>query len=555
MINFLYRESLNEGVTPFFVFKIHEYDVIDVDKIAFYNVNKFINQLILILIGERWIITLSSQVILNADVRKGVIDKNIYGHFSEHLGRCIYEGLWVGEDSIIPNTNGIRNDVLEALKNISIPVLRWPGGCFADEYHWMDGIGPREDRKKMINTHWGGLVENNHFGTHEFMMLCEMLGCEPYINGNVGSGTVQEMSEWVEYLTFEGMSPMSKLREENGRKEPWKVKYFGVGNESWGCGGNMRPEYYADLYRRYQTYVRNYGDNKIHRIACGPNADDYNWTEVLMREATPFMDSITLHYYTIPGVVWEEKGPATGFNEAEWFATLEHTLRMDELITRHSTIMDKYDPAKRVGLIVDEWGTWYDVEPGSNPGFLYQQNTIRDALVAGVTLHIFQKHNDRVRMANLAQLVNVLQAVILTEGDKMLKTPTYHVFDMFKVHQDAERLDLVVTSNTYTMNGKDLPEVSLSASINKEGTIHISLCNLNHAASSSVSLQLRGVATTEFDIQGTTLTADKIDAHNTFDSTDTVAPKPFDAFKLESEQLTIELPPMSVTVLQLQPKA
>lgn len=355
--------------------------------------------------------------VLNADVGQGTINRNIYGHFSEHLGRCIYEGIWVGEDSPIPNTNGIRSDVVEALKNIKIPVLRWPGGCFADEYHWKDGIGPRADRKRMVNTHWGGVVENNHFGTHEFMELCRQLECEPYINGNVGSGTVQEMSEWVEYLTFGGESPMSLLRAENGREEPWKVTYFGVGNENWGCGGNMRPEYYADVYRRYQTYVRNYGDNKIHRIACGPNSDDYNWTEVLMREAARFMDSLTLHYYTVPGE-WQNKGPATGFAEREWFTTLRKTLHMDELITRHSVIMDKYDPERRVGLIVDEWGTWYDVEPGTNPGFLYQQNTIRDALVAGLTLNIFHKHHQRVRMANIAQTVNVLQAVILTEGEK-----------------------------------------------------------------------------------------------------------------------------------------
>lgn len=526
---------------------------IDDTIVTIYNINKFINQLTFILINGRWFFNLSSQGILNGDVRKGVIDKNIYGHFSEHLGRCIYEGMWVGEDSKIPNTKGIRNDVLEALKNLSIPVLRWPGGCFADEYHWKDGIGVPEDRKTMVNTHWGGVVENNHFGTHEFMMLCDMLGCEPYINGNVGSGTVQEMAEWVEYLTFEGISPMAKLRAENGRQEPWKVKYFGVGNENWGCGGNMRPQYYADLYRRYQTYVRNYGDNKIHRIACGPNVDDYNWMEVLMREATPYMDSITLHYYTVPGPRWEEKRLATGFAEDEWFETLDKALHMDELITRHSTIMDKYDPDKRVGMIVDEWGTWYEVEPGTNPGFLYQQNSIRDALVAGATLHIFHNHNERVRMANLAQLVNVLQAVILTEGDKMLKTPTYHVLDMFKVHQDAERLDLSLTAtSTYKYGDKEIPEVSVSASINKDGNIHISLCNLNPNATSTVSLQLRGVMTDNVKIVGTTLTGDTMDAHNTFDHTDRVAPKPFSSFKLEAGELSVELPAMSVTMLELK---
>ncbi|MEK4008391.1 MULTISPECIES: alpha-N-arabinofuranosidase [unclassified Paenibacillus] len=497
---------------------------------------------------------MAERIVLNTDIRKGKIDRNIYGHFAEHLGRCIYEGIWVGEDSPIPNTKGIRNDVVEALKEMKIPVLRWPGGCFADEYHWKDGIGPSEERKRMINTHWGGAVENNHFGTHEFMLLCEMLGCEPYINGNVGSGTVQEMSEWVEYLTFNGVSPMAELRQKNGQEDAWSVKYFGVGNENWGCGGNMRPEFYADLYRQYQTYVRNYGDNKIHRIACGANADDYNWTEVLMREATRFMDSITLHYYTLPNSDWNHKGAATGFGTDEYFTTLKKALFMDELVTRHIAIMDKYDPEKRVGLIVDEWGTWYDVEPGTNPGFLYQQNTIRDALVAGLTLNIFHKHSDRVRMANIAQTVNVLQAVILTEGEKMLLTPTYHVFNMYKVHQDAELLELTVDSPVYSYEGVEIPEVSASASVNAEGIIHVSLCNLNHASSAVLPLALRGLAG-QASVSGTTLAGASIDAHNSFEQPEAVTPQAFSAFKLEGDTLTVELPPMSVTVLAITPQA
>ncbi|MBQ4901861.1 alpha-N-arabinofuranosidase [Paenibacillus sp. Marseille-P2973] len=494
------------------------------------------------------------QGVLNADLGQGSINRNIYGHFSEHLGRCIYEGIWVGEDSPIPNTNGIRNDVLEALKKIKIPVLRWPGGCFADEYHWKDGIGPKEARKEMINTHWGGVVENNHFGTHEFMDLCAQLGCEPYINGNVGSGTVQEMSEWVEYLTFGGKSPMSDLRSQNGHEEPWKVTYFGVGNENWGCGGNMRPEYYADLYRRFQTYVRNYDDNKIHRIACGPNSDDYNWTEVLMREAGRFMDSITLHYYTVPKD-WNNKGGATGFDEELWFETLKKALHMDELITRHSTIMDKYDPEGRVGLIVDEWGTWYDVEPGTNPGFLYQQNTMRDALVAGLTFHIFHKHSGRVRMANIAQTVNVLQAVILTEGEKMILTPTYHVFDMYKVHQDAELLELSLDGGSYKMGDEEIPAVTATASRDAQGAIHISFCNLQADSANQVKLDLRGLASCEPSITGSTLTGDKIDAHNTFEQPEAVAPRAFTDFVLENGTLSVTLPAMSVTTLELAVKA
>ncbi|MBT2757366.1 alpha-N-arabinofuranosidase [Mesobacillus foraminis] len=495
---------------------------------------------------------MKNSIVINADIEKGKINKNIYGHFAEHLGRCIYEGIWVGEDSEIPNTNGIRNDVLEALKNIQIPVLRWPGGCFADEYHWKDGVGPREDRKRMVNTHWGGVVENNHFGTHEFMMLCELLGTEPYICGNVGSGTVQEMSEWVEYMTFEGESPMANCRRENGRDEPWKLKYFGVGNENWGCGGNMRPEYYADLYRRYQTYVRNYGDNKVYKIAGGANIDDYNWTEVLMKNAHWLMDGLSLHYYTIPGDFWLGKGSALDFEEDEWFITMKKSLHMEELIKKHGTIMDKYDPEKRIGMIIDEWGTWFDVEPGTNPGFLYQQNSIRDALVAGLHFNIFHKHSDRVQMTNIAQTVNVLQAMILTEGEKMILTPTYHVFEMFKVHQDAKLLAVDSLVNEYEYKDEKLPQVSVSASKNDEGKVHISLCNIDHKNEAQLELDVRGLGVTAANVSGRILTAGSMNAHNTFEEPENVKPVAFEQVSVNENKLSITLPPMSVVVLAIE---
>ncbi|MDG5471617.1 alpha-N-arabinofuranosidase [Jeotgalibacillus sp. ET6] len=492
-----------------------------------------------------------NKVTINADLEQGKINKNIYGHFAEHLGRCIYEGIWVGEDSPIPNTNGIRNDVAEALKNLHIPVLRWPGGCFADEYHWKDGVGPREQRKRMVNTHWGGVVENNHFGTHEFMMLCEMLGTEPYICGNVGSGTVQEMSEWVEYMTFNGESPMADWRRQNGREKPWKLTYFGVGNENWGCGGHMRAEYYADLYRQYQTYVRNYGENKLYKIAGGASTADYHWTEVLMREAAPMMDGLSLHYYTTPGDFSKKKGSALDATEQEWFITLQKAMYMKELISKHAVIMDKYDPEKRVGMIIDEWGTWFDVEPGTNPGFLYQQNTIRDAVVAGVHFHLFHEHNDRVQMANIAQTVNVLQAMILTEGEKMILTPTYHVFEMFKVHQDAVKLEMDVKCDTYELNGEQLPSVSASASRSKEGNVTISLCNLNYREESVVSIQLRGLVGEINEVSGRVLTGNEANAHNTFEEPHRVQPGELESFTLQDGELTVTLPAMSVSVLTI----
>ncbi|AGB41663.1 alpha-L-arabinofuranosidase [Halobacteroides halobius DSM 5150] len=491
-----------------------------------------------------------NKLILNADVEKGKINKNIYGHFAEHLGRCIYKGIWVGEDSEIPNTGGIRTDVLEALKKLDIPVLRWPGGCFASEYHWKDGVGPREERPEIINTLWGGVVENNHFGTHEFFDLCDRLGAEPYICGNVGSGTVQEMQQWVEYMTFDGQSPMADWRRENGRDEPWKLKYFGVGNENWGWGGFMRPEYYADLYRRYQTFVRDYGDNEIYRIACGANVDDYNWTDVLMREASDFMDGLSFHYYVHPGG-WDNKKAATGFAEDEWFETMQKTLRMDELLTKHSTIMDKYDPDKEVGLIVDEWGGWYKVKEGTNPGFLYQQNTLRDALLAGVTLNIFNDHSDRVQMANIAQTVNVLQSMVLTDKEKMILTPTYHVFEMYKVHQDATLLSLDLQSEEYKYKDEEIPAVSASASKDDEGTINITICNMNPNQEVKINSRLAGVEGNLADITGRVLTAPELDTHNTFDNPELVEPTEFTNANLTEDGFEVVLPEKSVVLLSL----
>ena len=440
-----------------------------------------------------------NQLTINADLGSKTINRHIYGHFAEHLGRCIYGGIYVGEDSSIPNTRGMRNDVVAALRNLNIPNLRWPGGCFADEYHWMDGIGPQANRPKMVNTHWGGVTEDNSFGTHEFLELCEQLECEPYICGNVGSGTVQEMQQWVEYITFDGISPMADLRRENGRSEPWRIKYWGVGNENWGCGGNMRPEYYADEYRRFQTYVRNFGDNKIFKIAGGASDSNYHWTETLMsrtqeRNGRFLMNGLSLHYYSLGGS-WPPRLAATGFAEEDWFVILRDARHMDELLQRHTTIMDQYDPEKEVGLIVDEWGTWYTVEPGTNPGFLYQQNTMRDALVAALHFDIFHRYCDRVQMTNIAQTVNVLQAMILTEqgGDRLILTPTYHVFEMYKVHQDATLLPLTLTSDEYTFGDTTIPAISATASRDSAGRVHLSLSNADPNTDHTVTCTLRGI--------------------------------------------------------------
>jgi len=479
-----------------------------------------------------------AKVTVNTRRSVGTVNRNLFGHFSEHLGRCIYGGLYVGEDSPIPNVDGIRTDVAEALKNIKVPVLRWPGGCFADEYHWRDGVGPKEQRKRMVNTNWGYVVEDNSFGTHEFMNLCRQIGCAPYVNGNVGSGTVREMAEWVEYLNSDGLSSVVQERVDNGHKEPFDVKYFCVGNESWGCGGNMRPEYYADEYRRYQTYCRNYGKNELFRIACGPSEGDYRWTEVLMQNAARFMDALTMHYYTVIGPDWQHKGSATQFTTEDYYKTLRKALAIEPIIRGHLQIMDRYDPQHKVGLIVDEWGTWFDVEPGTNPGFLYQQNTMRDALVAALTLNVFMSHCDRIVMANIAQTVNVLQAVVLTEGDRMALTPTYHVFDLYKAHQDARAADCFVESDA-AAQGVD--RLYASASV-KDGALTLTLANTSADQPLEAAVTLDGF--TAKTVSGRIL-AGAMDDYNDFETTK-LALKPFTGVKLENGGLTVSLPACAV---------
>lgn len=499
-----------------------------------------------------------AKLVINPNRQVSKINKEIYGHFSEHLGRCIYEGIYVGEDSVIENVNGMRTDVVNALKEIRVPLLRWPGGCFADEYHWMDGVGPKEGRKKMINTHWGGVLEDNSFGTHEFFELCRQLGCETYINGNLGSGTVREMSEWVEYMTFDGVSPMADLRAENGHKEPWKIDFFGVGNENWGCGGNMNPDYYANEYRRYQTYVRDYyPKHRIKKICGGANVDDYGWTsEVLatcFRHSQPFqhgfMDGLSLHYYVHPEG-WEKKGSATEFDEKIWYKTLSKAFYMEELIVRHGAIMDEYDPNKEIGMIVDEWGTWYNVEPGTNPGFLYQQNTMRDALVAAITLNIFNKHSDRVKMANLAQMVNVLQSVILTEGDKMLKTPTYHIFDMYKYHQDGMLLDSSIETETVGVDEEfKVPNLTESVSVDADGVIHITVANL----SVDKDYEVDGIIV---DKKAKTVTGEilrnEMHAMNTFEEPERVYKERMDGIEITDRGMKFTVPACSVVHLAMK---
>lgn len=492
-----------------------------------------------------------AQVTVSVDAAKpgAVINKDIYGQFAEHLGHGIYEGMWVGTDSRIPNTRGWRKDVVGALKDLHVPVVRWPGGCFADEYHWREGIGPRSARPVKVNTNWGGVAENNAVGTHEFFDLVDQIGADAYVNANLGTGTAQEAAEWIEYMTSQGQSTLAQLRAKNGHAAPFKVAYFAIGNESWGCGGNMRPEYYADLYKQWNTFIKPTGPHP-KMIASGGNDSDTTWTDVLSRDLKGRTDAISFHYYTLPTGEWKVKGAAVGFPESEWFSTMARTLKMEDHIRANVAILDKNDPDKKIAFDVDEWGTWYDVEAGTNPGFLFQRNTLRDAVVAALNFNIFQAHADRVRMTAIAQMVNVLQAMIITDKDKMMLTPTYWAYKMYVPFQDATSLPVALTNNTvYGSNGHGVPGISASAARGKDGKTYIALVNTNPHDATDVVLNVAGQ--TVNTVRGEVLTADAMDAHNTFDNKQAVKPAPFSA-TATGGKLTLKVPAKAVLVVAVE---
>ena len=486
------------------------------------------------------------------------IDRHIFGQFAEHLGKGIYEGVWVGPASPIPNTRGIRNDVVAALKAIKVPNVRWPGGCFADEYHWRNGIG--RDRSVTLNPNWGGVTEDNTFGTHEFMDFLGQIGSEAFLSINLGTGSPQEAAEWLEYMTASPTTTLGKERAANGRAEPYKVAFLGLGNESWDCGGNMSPEYYLSQMKVYSRFVRNFNpaqqtSNQMLKIAVGPGGSGPRWTawtETIMKAWKRHtwswdIEGLSLHHYTV--VDWNAKHKSVGFGEAEYGQFLKSTLEMDRIISEHSAIMDTYDPEKKIALVVDEWGAWYAPLPGSNPGFLVQQNSLRDAILASLNLNIFARHADRVRMANIAQMVNVLQAMILTDKEKMVLTPTYHVFRMYVPFQDATSVAVSFDAGTYTHGDVTLPRVDAIAAKDAAGVLWLAVTNIDPTRPVEVSARLAGI--TAKTVSGETLTAAAVDSVNSFEAPGTVAPKPFSA-KLVGNELTLTLEPKSVTVVSIR---
>jgi len=478
------------------------------------------------------------------------IPAEIYGQFAEHLGRCIYDGIWVGKNSDIPNQDGYRTDVFNALKDLEIPVLRWPGGCFADTYHWRDGVGPTAQRPRIKNVFWGGTMEDNSFGTDEFFTLCERLGCKTYLSVNVGSGTVKDMNDWLEYITGTEDCPNVNLRKQNGREKPYRIDYMGIGNESWGCGGNMTPEFYSDLYRQYSGYALLYSNNTNPvRVASGSNDFDYNWTKVLMNKCHNNMEHISLHYYVLPIRDWNNsKGPDRGFQEDQYFSVIRDGYKMDELIKNHVAVIEGID--KKIKLDVDEWGIWTDQEPGSIPGHLYQQNTMRDALLATTTFDIFHKYGNKLGMCNIAQIVNVLQSMILTKGNKMVLTPTYHAFKMYAVHQNAEYVPVEYISPKYTYNGESINAISATMS-KKNGAYHLSVSNVDAKNANTVTIDLGKLgakAITKAEI----LTSKNFNDYNSFENPDVVKTAEFKGASIKKGILTINLPKASVVTIELK---
>lgn len=495
---------------------------------------------------------------LDASKTGAKIDRNLFGQFAEHLGHGIYDGIWVGTDSPIPNTRGIRNDVVTALKALKVPNVRWPGGCFADEYHWRDGIGSK--RVVRLNPNWGGVIEPNTFGTHEFMDFIDQIGSEAYVSVNIGSGTPHEAADWFEYMTAAQSTTLAQERVANGHPAPYKIGYVGLGNESWDCGGNMTPDYYESQMKIYSRFVRNYNPAQqdgqhMLKIAVGPGGEEQrfiDWTETVMKAYQHHgwswdIEGLSMHNYTV--MDWQNKFTSTGFGENEYAHFLKGTLAMDGLINRYSEIMDKYDPQKKVALFVDEWGSWYAPLPGSNPGFLVQQNSLRDAVLAALNLNIFARHADRVRGANIAQMINVLQAMILTDKEKMVRTPTYYVFKMYVPFQDATFVPVTFDAGTYTHDNVSLPRVDAIAAKGRDGKLWLEITNVDPNQPAEIELNVAGMSAKS--ATGETLTAPKVDSINTFDAPNTVVPKPI-SVKAQGGKLTLKLDPRSITVVSVE---
>jgi alpha-L-arabinofuranosidase len=497
------------------------------------------------------------EIRIQTDQPGAPIDRNVFGQFAEHLGSGIYDGIWVGKDSRIANVRGIRSDVVAALRRLHVPNVRWPGGCFADEYHWRDGVGPASMRKSTVNSNWGGAIETNAFGTDEFMDFTSQIGSDAYISLNVGSGTPAEAAAWMAYMTADARTTAGRERAANGHAAPYNVRFVGIGNESWGCGGSMSPDYYVSQLKLYSRFAHNLnpahaGEHSMWSIAVGADGANTDYVEAVMRawKERPWswdMEAVSLHSYTSAG--WPPKHPSTGFDEAEYALLLADTLHMDTLISRAATIMDRYDPHKKIALAVDEWGAWLAPLAGTNPGYLVQQNSLRDAILAALNLNIFARHADRVKMANIAQMINVLQAMIMTRGEKIVLTPTYHVFRLYVPFQDATFLPVRLAAGVYSSGSAKLPRVDAIAARDGQGRVWLAAVNLD--AHESVTLHLATSAGEARSAVGEVLTAARVDSVNTFEAPEVVKPVAVSAQRTP-RGLALALPSKSVAVVEIR---
>ena len=473
------------------------------------------------------------RITVHAAVEIGTIRPDLHGHFAEHLGSCIYGGLWVGPKSPIPNIRGFRTQAVEYLKAVGIPVLRWPGGCFADDYHWRDGIGPLDKRPKSVNIHWGNYVEDNSFGTHEFLDLCRLIGAEPYLAGNVGSGTPQELRDWVEYCNYPSGSSLSDERARNGSPEPFRVRCWGVGNENWGCGGRMTPEEYAGHYRRFATFVRPLGDTRPFLIACGPSGNNPDWSRRFMNsvDQRSLPHGFAMHFYS------NGRNEPTKFTVEALRDQLSSFARLEHGILQQRGLLDGYDPERRVQLLIDEWGVWDRMIPEEEKryGRLWQQITMRSAVAAALGLNVFHRQADKLYMCNIAQIVNVLHSLLLTEGDRCVRTSTYYAFDLLKPHRSKTAVR-VETGDSSPLG------LSVSAS-RKDQDLVLTCVNPSHDTPLKVNCSLSGV--TVSSAQARLLHHPDYNAANTFDAPGRIVPREHPVTATGS-RLQLDLPPMSI---------
>ena len=502
----------------------------------------------------------AQSVVVRPGVEIGVVRPELHGHFAEHLGSCVYGGLWVGKNSRIPNVNGYRKAAVDALRELGIPVLRWPGGCFADNYHWRDGIGPVDKRPKRVNMNWANALEDGSFGLHEFIGLCRLIEAEPYLSVNVGSGTPQEALDWVEYCNFPKGTTLSDERIANGAPEPFRVRYWGIGNEAWGCGGRMTPEYYANIYRQYSNYMRSFGGTTPFLVACGPNQNDANWTRGFFNGMGGGRgpSGFAMHYYQNGSL------PPTEFTVDAMNQQLSTFQTVERAIVYQRTLIDSFNPpmagrggragapagrggmAPGVALLLDEWGVWDRLtgEEQTKYGQLWQQSTMRSAVAAGLGLNIFNRQADKLYMCNIAQIVNVLQSLLLTDGhtgQNCVKSTTYHAFALFKPHRSK-------TAVKVESGGTDPLDLSMSAS--KSGSeLVISFVNPKSDAGLRIDCALDGRTAKSATAQ--ILTHKDFNAANTFGTPNAIVPQSH-LIQVPGSSVRLDLPPMSIVTATVQ---